>query len=349
MRTPQNKRAAGMSDTRAAPLWARLGARWTLPAFGATVRRSLMSFRCERPCKRGSVSPQKGGRYSTDGAAGRSRCWWEWRWCRASGSTRRGSAGGWPGSAVLLRYRELFATTDRADIYIAFFDYGLRLLADDGVLAFICANRFTKNKYGESLRRLISERFRVRYYLNLEHTQLFLSDVSAYPAVFVIDMQVGEKTRARMLENLIAKILTSIRPRNRGYAKGWSVFERWHPTGTPSLFTDAGEQKRLASLAQRFATIEQSAIGTRIGIGVATGADTVLVLPEKHPDVADSLQIPLLLAADVRNDCLKWSGHYLLNPFAPEDDGSLAAFRDFLGLARYMRANERSGLGFLNS
>ncbi len=102
---------------------------------------------------------------------------------------------------VLGRYRELFPTcTDRADLYVAFFENGLRLLSPNGCLAYICANRFAKNLYGAGLRRLIARDFHVRYYLNLEHTQPFLSEVSAYPCITVIDRQRGEPTRAGIWE-----------------------------------------------------------------------------------------------------------------------------------------------------
>ena len=61
---------------------------------------------------------------------------------------------------VLRRYRELYPTcADRADLYVAFVENGLRLLSERGCLAFICANRFTKNLYGRGLRQLIARQF----------------------------------------------------------------------------------------------------------------------------------------------------------------------------------------------
>src|SRR5947209_7410605 len=59
---------------------------------------------------------------------------------------------------VLRRYRHLYsATTDRADLYIAFLQRGLELLSPVGILAYICANRFTKNRYGTALRQIIAQ------------------------------------------------------------------------------------------------------------------------------------------------------------------------------------------------
>lgn len=241
---------------------------------------------------------------------------------------------------VLARYRASFASlSDRADIYVAFFERGLELLSEAGTLAFICANRFAKNKYGEPLRRLIAERHHVRFYLNLEHTSPFESDVSAYPAIFVIDQKRGAKTRARTLEILAAEELDGLRPDSPAFRGAWSVFEQWYGRGEPWVSTDSSERTYLSKLASRLPTIEDSAPGTKIGIGVATGSDKTFVLPGKRSDVEGSVQLPLLMAADVRNGELKWSGHYLLNPFAAVDDGSLVDLKEFPGFAAYLEAN----------
>ncbi|MFY0536803.1 Eco57I restriction-modification methylase domain-containing protein [Nannocystis pusilla] len=51
--------------------------------------------------------------------------------------------------ALLAEYRRRYFTIyDRADLYVPFFERGLQLLGDGGRLAFICANRWLKNRYG---------------------------------------------------------------------------------------------------------------------------------------------------------------------------------------------------------
>lgn len=244
---------------------------------------------------------------------------------------------------VLSRYRELFSTaTDRADLYVAFFEQGLRLLSPSGTLAFICANRFAKNQYGRALRRLIATEYHVRHYLNLEHTQPFLTDVSAYPAIIVLDRARGEPTQAGTLDDLEPSTLERVRDEviGRGIpGKTITAFQSWYSHGGPWLTTSREEHALLSCLDENFPTLEQSATGTRVGIGVATGADGVFVLGRKHPEIEDSRQIPLIMPADVRNDGLSWSGSYLLNPFSSVDDGSLVRLRDHPGFARYIEAH----------
>jgi methylase of polypeptide subunit release factors len=138
---------------------------------------------------------------------------------------------------VLQHYRERYATaTDRADLYVPFFERGLELLDEGGSLAFICANRFTKNQYGTALRELISRRYHVRYYINLEHTQPFLQDVSAYPAVVVIDREVGSGTRAATLDDCLPSTLEQLRIEalaSNAPDGLLAEFPVWYPDGKP--------------------------------------------------------------------------------------------------------------------
>lgn len=232
---------------------------------------------------------------------------------------------------VLTRYRELFETTrERADLYVAFIEKGLELLSPDGCLAFICANRFTKNRYGAALRRLIGSRFRVRYYINLEHTQPFESDVSAYPAIFIIDRKQGASTLAVTLDDVAASTLARLVD---GHGTPYSSFRVWYPNGEPWTTTNARERDILESLS-RHPLLEDSGPGTTVGIGVATGADRVFVLDRKREDIEDSRQLPLLMASDIRNSSIDWSGHHLLNPFM--DDGALAKLELFPKMAEYL-------------
>lgn len=241
---------------------------------------------------------------------------------------------------VLSRYRELFpTTTDRADLYVAFFEKALELVSGTGTLAFICANRFTKNKYGQALRRLIAREYRVRDYINLEQTQPFLSDVSAYPAIIVIDRAQGKATRAATLTDIEPETITAVRTEAlapRQPRAPVSQFASWYADGEPWTTTCDVEHGVLARLNGSLPTLEESAPGTKVGIGVATGADAVFVLKHKHSEIEESRQIPLLMPADVSNDALRWSQRYLLNPFADVDDGSLVNLADYPGFAQYV-------------
>lgn len=240
---------------------------------------------------------------------------------------------------VLAEYRRHFLTLkDRADLYIAFFEHGLRLLDTDGVLVYICANRFVKNQYGATLRRHISENFRVRHYINLEHTQPFVSDVSAYPAIISIDRQQGEPTLAGTLNDIEPATLGGIvQQASSSFVQvgPLSKFRRWYPGGAPWSSTSVEEVSLLAELEESFSLIEESGGATKVGIGVATGADDCFILGSKSELIEDSRQLPLLMASDVGVSANEWSGHYLVNPFADENTGKLASLEDYPGLSAH--------------
>ncbi|MGH7270902.1 MAG: Eco57I restriction-modification methylase domain-containing protein, partial [Polyangiaceae bacterium] len=95
------------------------------------------------------------------------------------------------------RYPSLY---DRADLYVAFIERGLNLLSQDGVLAFICADRWILNKYGAPLRRLLSERFGVRSYIDMHRASPFDSEVIAYPSIFAVSPGTSGRVHVGVVE-----------------------------------------------------------------------------------------------------------------------------------------------------
>lgn len=98
--------------------------------------------------------------------------------------------------ALLGEYRKRFATLyDRADLYIPFYERGLDVLAPCGALGYICANRWLKNKFGGPLREKICSTFHVQYYIDLERSDAFGSEVLAYPGITIIRRKEAAPTR----------------------------------------------------------------------------------------------------------------------------------------------------------
>lgn len=249
--------------------------------------------------------------------------------------------------AVLRRYRELYQTcTDRADLYVAFFEKGLRLLSPEGCLAYICANRFAKNLYGRELRQFIAREYHVRYYLNLEHTQPFESEVSAYPCIAVIDRERGKPTKVATLADVESVTLDRIRPAAKASrSRLLANFRSWYADGAPWIATERKRFDHLALLAERHPVLEESAKDTKIGIGVATGADDIYIRQGLDCAIESNCQLPLVMAADIQPSALNWSGYYLINPFSDADDGSLRPFDAFPGFAAYLMKHRVALMG----
>jgi hypothetical protein len=98
----------------------------------------------------------------------------------------------------------------------------------------------------------------------------------------------------------------------------------------------------LKLLEERFAPLEDENIGTKIGIGVATGADQVFVTTDPALVEPDRL-LPLAMTADTRQGTLRWSGHYLVDPWAKR--GSLVDLDAYPRLRAYLCSHQEKLLG----
>lgn len=242
-------------------------------------------------------------------------------------------------SAQQIEYRRRYKTfSNRCDIYIPFFEKSLSLLARSGIMSFICTNRFTRNRYGRKLREFISDKFHVAMYLNMEHTSPFLEEVSAYPAIFVIDKRIGAPTISASIDSADADMLNRMDVANG--AKAFSRFDRWYRDGEIWTSTCADDRIEAVRVENIYPTIENSAFGTRIGIGVASGADDIFVDAQRHADIEAERLVPLVVSEDIKNGSISWGQHYILNPYDFHGDSEMIDLAKFPKTAAYFKNNE---------
>ena len=237
----------------------------------------------------------------------------------------------------------------RADIYIGFYETGLRALRNNGILGFICADRWLRNQYGARLRAMVGGGWSVDAMVSMTGVDAFQDEVDAYPAVTAIRRAPQETgplivsaapsfgpDDARRVVALSNR--ASIRPVARArYTAArldhWFEGEAGWPHGSPA------EVALLAKLEAAHPPLEDSATGTRLGIGIATGADKVFITRDTDAVEPERL-LPLALSSDISSGAVSWSGRYLVNPWDaaglvdPEDwprfAGYLGAHRDLL-------------------
>ena len=235
-------------------------------------------------------------------------------------------------SAKQSAYKSRYCTfSERCDIYVPFFERSMSLLSKRGVLSFICSNRFVRSSYGRRLRKMIGDSFHVALYLNMEHTQPFETEVSAYPAIFVLDRRMGREIYSGEISTLEDGMLERCRT---GIAKSClSRFDHWYGDGAAWVTTDCTVRSMMDNVASSFPTIEESGAGTRIGIGVASGADDIYVAPQLSVEVESDCLLPLVASEDIRNGRIEWNKRYMFNPYDNQDD------RQMLNLERFPRAS----------
>lgn len=240
--------------------------------------------------------------------------------------------------------RELPTMRGRADIFVGFFEQGLSLLASEGRLAFICADRWMRNQYGAQLRSLVSESYAVDIVLVLHDVDAFEDPVAAYPAITV--MRNGAQGPAKVVDttasfgpsdarNIASWLTGTDGPAPRASAS-FAVAElpTWFSGGAHWPAGSPHELELIAHLEEHFAPLEDPRTGTRVGIGVATGCDDVFVTTSAD-GVEPSRLLPLLTASDIAGGKAAWGGRYLVNPW---EDGRLVDLNEFPGFASYLEA-----------
>ena len=74
------------------------------------------------------------------------------------------------------------------DLYYAFYEVGLKLLNQEGVLLYIAPNSFIKNASGAKMRKYIEENNLLWYFEDFEHEHKF-SDYSTYTAIVGLELK----------------------------------------------------------------------------------------------------------------------------------------------------------------
>lgn len=220
--------------------------------------------------------------------------------------------------ALQSEYRRRYCSLyDRADLYVAFIERSLSLLSPDGVLSFICADRWVANKYGAPLRRLVAAKHRVRCYIDLHSTSPFESEVSAYPSIFVLGPGKSASVPVVTLSSASAQQCDAVRAALAGDANALppgaslSVYSRWFDGDEPWILGSPAHLETLRLLEAKFAPIESTA---RVGIGVATGMDRLYIVGAGAEIEADRL-VPLVMRDDIRKGLIRDAGRFVINTF----------------------------------
>jgi hypothetical protein len=240
--------------------------------------------------------------------------------------------------ALMAEYRRRYKTIyDRADIYIPFFERSLELLKPGGVLGFICADRWMKNRYGKPLRGLVGSRYHLRVFVDMVDTPAFASDVIAYPGIFVIANETGGNTRVAKQPEIKPEELAVLASALTGDSVDARVHDLALIRGDEPWIVDAsGSLELVRELEETYPTLEEA--GCRVGIGVATGADEAFIGPYDELDVEDDRKLPLVMTRDILTGQVDWRGLGVVNPFA--NAGGLVALEERPRMARYLEVRK---------
>lgn len=242
--------------------------------------------------------------------------------------------------ALSKEYRRRWITMQgRGDIYIGFFERGLRMLRPGGRLGFICADRWMRNSYGAGLRALIADHYAVETLWQMHDVDAFETQVSAYPAITVLaNRKQGELT--------VLNAGAGFGPESAREACAFIGSDNGQTSGTgfvagrltdwfdgPDLWPAGGPDqiRLLEDLNDRFPALEQTGGDPRISIGVATGADKAFVVSPGSVDVEEDRLLPIVMADDIRSGRIAEPKKVLINPW--DKDGKLVDIKCYPRMA----------------
>ena len=242
---------------------------------------------------------------------------------------------------LLGEYRKRYNTVhDRADIYIPFIEQSLRLLAQGGKLGFICADRWMKNRYGRKLRELVSREFTLSTYIDMVGTDAFQSEVSAYPAITIIERGRRSWTRCyarpEINANALEKLSNELISKKLSRESQVREIENIASGSEPWILESFEELALVRCLEEKFPPLEQA--GCKVGIGVATGADKAFIDDFESLDVEPCRKLPLVMTKDIQDGQVAWRGKGVVNPFG--EDGKLVRLEDFPKLRTFLNTRK---------
>jgi hypothetical protein len=201
-----------------------------------------------------------------------------------------------------------------------------------------------KNRYGHKLRSFISASYHVEHYIDMVGTDAFHSEVTAYPAIITIAKRRGSHTLIAKRPPIKPKTLTALAKRLNNPTEKASprarvaieVIPNAINNGDPWLLDAALQLRLIRRLEEDYPPLE--AHGCKVGIGVASGKDSVFIAPYEQLDVEVDRKLPLAVAKDLATGLLCWGGLGILNPF--DEQGRLVALANYPKLASYLKRHE---------
>lgn len=205
--------------------------------------------------------------------------------------------------------------TDRADLFIYFYEQGINLLKPEGWLGYISNRTFFKTGSGSNLRRLLASKVTLRRVVDFGDRQIF-DGATTYPAILVMTKGIPAKKH-----QVSFTVVTS-------YHVDFSTLEEPAPTypqaslGEASWQLEQGSAANVRSKISKHATLKEI-YGSPM-YGIKTGLNEAFVINKnirdeivkKDPSTAELLK-PFLEGKDIENWHIEPRGLYLI--YIPRD------------------------------
>jgi type I restriction-modification system DNA methylase subunit len=182
-----------------------------------------------------------------------------------------------PEECEFYKWRYHAAAKGNYDIYAVFVERALELLADDGLLGFICPHKFWQASYGAGIRKIIAEGRHLQSVTDFADQQVFRG-ATTYTAIHVLSKQRNTRNVPFTRISELTDGDSQCRAADNGSPiEGGARFGAEHPVSdAPWVFVDESRARLMTAL--RKAGPPLGDIATDIFVGLQTSADDVFVL-----------------------------------------------------------------------
>lgn len=205
--------------------------------------------------------------------------------------------------------------TGVADLYTYFFEKGLRIVKEKGILSFISSNKFIKSNYGKKLRNFLIKNHSFVSYVDHTYSGIF-EDATTYPGVFIFKKQLNNKNKIFVNNDFELE-------QSRLNDEEWS-FEKPEALDL---------KEKILSVGYRLGDLN----GVDISYGIKTGYNKAFVIDEYTKNLliekdskSTELIKPLLTGRDIKKWRFDFKNIYLIFTRRGIDIDSYPAIKEYL-------------------
>lgn len=229
--------------------------------------------------------------------------------------------------------------SDKSDLYVYFFEKGIDLLADDGVLGFICANKYTKASYGKKLREYILNNCIIKEFIDFGDLDIF-KGISAYPAIVILEKE--NNLKQRNINIFKYCLFKDIDINVKGYiSENGTLYNQLNLDGEEWVFESTDYRKVYKSIEERHKNLEE--ILNTPQMGMITGKNDAFILTKDKADELISkdyknkeIIIPFLSGKDVKPYITNTSQYIIFPYYSVGDELSLVSIEEYPYIQMYL-------------
>ena len=224
----------------------------------------------------------------------------------------------------------------RVDIYVPFYERGIRFLKEGGKLGYITSDQYLVREYGQELRRYLLKNMSILQIIDFKDVEVF-QDITIYTLIFIAEKNNKRSsflcvTAKRKQEQFLDSVRENLTKRRLSH-QAYELF-RVEQNGLNEKeweLTSPEDKEASAEIKNNSVPLEEVA---ELSYGVTGGLDKVFMMKivksidSKYVEIINvdkfqtkiekELLIPILKGKGVKKWRLNWEGYYNIYPYEEE-------------------------------